>query len=164
MPGSRLTSTTGPANPSSRKVAAAVPPALPPPTITNGFVPVPSTMRSFTPLGHDREDGGCEPLVGKSALPEGLNRVTGSPGLEVDAWRRSRRQGREVLDQVLARRQLDAGAPPLEPARYCAHRFLLPFPCAFSLAGLASQSQHASPARPSSRNTRLLVRAAGLYP
>src|SRR5512132_3954591 len=37
MPGSRLTSTTGPSNPSSRRVAAAVPPVLPPPTITIGL-------------------------------------------------------------------------------------------------------------------------------
>ena len=44
MPGSRLMITTGPPKPSSRKVAAAVPPALPPPTITIGFVPVASDM------------------------------------------------------------------------------------------------------------------------
>src|SRR6266536_1844321 len=70
MPGSRLMSTTGPSNPSSRKVAAAVPPVLPPPTITIGFVPVPSDMRSFNSLGLDREDGACETLVGKSVLLE----------------------------------------------------------------------------------------------
>jgi len=49
IPGSRLTSTTGPLNPSSRKVAAAVPPALPPPTITIGLVPGPSDMRASSP-------------------------------------------------------------------------------------------------------------------
>jgi hypothetical protein len=36
---------TGPSNPSSRKVAEAVAPVLPPPTITIGFVPVPANMR-----------------------------------------------------------------------------------------------------------------------
>jgi Transposase DDE domain len=44
MPGSRLMITTGPPNPSSRNVAAAVPPALPPPTITIGFVLVPQSL------------------------------------------------------------------------------------------------------------------------
>jgi hypothetical protein len=34
------------------------------------------------------------------------------PVLQIDAGRRSGRQDREVLDQVLAQGQLDAGAPP----------------------------------------------------
>src|SRR5262245_14574485 len=51
MPGSRLMSTTGPSNPSSRKVAAAVPPVLPPPTITIGFVASAEDMRASTPWG-----------------------------------------------------------------------------------------------------------------
>src|SRR5712692_3487846 len=44
IPGSWLMITTRPPKPSSRKVAAAVPPALPPPTITIGFAPVLSVM------------------------------------------------------------------------------------------------------------------------
>jgi hypothetical protein len=44
IPGSRPTITTDPPKPSSRRVAAAVPPALPPPTITIGFVLVPSVI------------------------------------------------------------------------------------------------------------------------
>jgi hypothetical protein len=44
MPGSRLMITTGPSKPYSGKVAAAVPPALPPPRITIGLVPVPLAL------------------------------------------------------------------------------------------------------------------------
>jgi hypothetical protein len=53
-------------------------------------------------------------LAGDGELPVG----------EVDAGGRSGRQDREVLDQVLARGQLDAGTvpPTLEPARHGAHR------------------------------------------
>ena len=39
----------GPTEPSSRRVAAAVPPALPPPTITIGFVLVPSVIYHILP-------------------------------------------------------------------------------------------------------------------
>src|SRR5215211_873718 len=102
MPGSRLMSTTGPSNPSSRKVAAAVPPVLPPPTITIGFVPVPSDMCSFTLLA----------LIAKTA-----------------------------------------------PAKPYAHRFLLPFPCAFSLAG---QQRQAPPAGDGwSGSSRIALAKAG---
>jgi hypothetical protein len=39
------------------------------------------------------------------------------PVLQLDAGGRSRRQDREVLDQILARRELGGGAPPApEPA------------------------------------------------
>jgi hypothetical protein len=41
--------TTGPLKPSSRKVAAAVPPAVPPPMITIGLVLAPSDMYSILP-------------------------------------------------------------------------------------------------------------------
>src|SRR6266702_8802397 len=57
MPGSRLMSTTGPSNPSSRKVAAALPPVLPPPRITIGFVPVPSDMDDLLPKRHSAKRG-----------------------------------------------------------------------------------------------------------
>src|SRR5215207_11729856 len=67
-------STTGPPNPSSRKVAAAVPPALPPPTITIGLVPDPLDMRSFTLLA----------FVAKTAPAERcwspMLRMEGTPG------------------------------------------------------------------------------------
>src|SRR5215218_5538313 len=71
MPGSRLTSTTGPSNPSSRKVAAAVPPALPPPTITIGFLPFPSDMRSFTLLALVAKTAPAERCWSPHALPGG---------------------------------------------------------------------------------------------
>jgi hypothetical protein len=50
--------------------------------------------------------------------------MASSQSFKVDSGRRSRGQDREVLDQVLARRQLDAGTfpPPPEPARHRAHR------------------------------------------
>src|SRR5215468_3974963 len=60
-PGSALMITTGPPKPSSRKVAAAVPPALPPPMITIGLVPVVSAMCYILPqsrLGARRRPGG----------------------------------------------------------------------------------------------------------
>jgi hypothetical protein len=52
--------------PSPRSVAAAVPAALPPPTITIGFMALPSNMR-LHPRGPDREDGAGEPLLGSRA-------------------------------------------------------------------------------------------------
>src|SRR5215469_132865 len=57
MPGSRLTSTTGPVNPSSRRVAAAWPPVSPPPTITIGCVPVPSGVVMSASSGRFRSAG-----------------------------------------------------------------------------------------------------------
>src|SRR5215475_10816569 len=44
-------STTGPVKPSSRRVAAALPPAMPPPMITIGFPVVRSVTKSSVPAG-----------------------------------------------------------------------------------------------------------------
>src|SRR6476646_11241275 len=58
-PGSGPTITTGPAKPSSRRVAAALPPAKPPPTITIGLSPIPSDTRP---------QPGCRFLTGRRVL------------------------------------------------------------------------------------------------
>src|SRR6266851_3591369 len=47
--------TTGPAKPSSRRVAAALPPATPPPTITIGLPPVLSDTQYILPSQFSRE-------------------------------------------------------------------------------------------------------------
>src|SRR5215831_3963369 len=52
IPGSALMITIGPPKPSSWRVAAAVPPASPPPTITIGLAPVPSAMCHLLPKPH----------------------------------------------------------------------------------------------------------------
>jgi hypothetical protein len=66
---------------------------------------------------------GAELLPGPAPLLVGLAGDDQLPVGQVDAGGRSRRQDREVLDQVLARRQLDAGTfpSPLEPTRHRAH-------------------------------------------
>jgi len=61
-PGSRLTITTGPAKPSSRRVAAALPPASPLPTITIELPPL---------LSDTRHRPGCSFLSGKRVLALG---------------------------------------------------------------------------------------------
>jgi len=61
---------------------------------------------------------GAEAIPVPAPLVAGLVGDDKLPVLQVDAGGRSRRQDGEVLDQVLARRQLDTGTlpPPPEPA------------------------------------------------
>src|SRR5437016_13578986 len=54
IPGSRPISTTRPSNPSSRSVAAQLPPASPPPTITIGLPPSRADIARILPAPGDR--------------------------------------------------------------------------------------------------------------
>ena len=80
-PGSRLMSTTGPGKPSSRTVAAALPPARPPPTITIGFRLVRSAMRYILPPEPRR--GQWEGKLGRLATIDGA----GMPHVVPLGWR-----------------------------------------------------------------------------
>src|SRR4029453_11747099 len=84
----------------------------------------------FGPVGDTVQVDG-DPLAGQGAeavpvpapLLVGLTGDDQLPVFQVDAGGWSRRQDREVLDQVLTWRQLGARAPAsLEPARHRAHR------------------------------------------
>src|SRR5712691_7570673 len=97
--------TTGPAKPSSRRVAAALPPATPPPTITIGLPLVLSATESILPSPLAADEAGRVSGCGVDLLDElgqpVLIEVAGQVGLRNDADQTVVLDHRQVLDPVV---------------------------------------------------------------